>query len=62
VSGSTFSANTAKNGGGSISNSHIAWAAADIFNGGCHEAARGDLERRGSQRRGRRHLPKGRDR
>jgi hypothetical protein len=41
VSGSTFSANTAKNGGGSISNSHIAWAAADIFNGGCHEAAGG---------------------
>ena len=39
VSGSTFSANTAKKGGGTISNSHLLWAAADIFNGPCHEAA-----------------------
>jgi hypothetical protein len=39
VSGSTFSANTAKNGGGSINNFHLAWAAADIFNGGCHQGA-----------------------
>ncbi len=38
VSASTFSANTARNGGGSINNFDIAWAAADIFNGGCHDA------------------------
>jgi hypothetical protein len=39
VSGSTFSANTAKDGGGTINNFNSVWAAADIFNGGCHEAA-----------------------
>ena len=37
VSASTFSTNTAKNGGGSINNFRSVWAAADIFNGGCHE-------------------------
>jgi hypothetical protein len=39
VSASTFSANTAKDGGGTINNFFSVWAAADIFNGGCHEAA-----------------------
>ena len=39
ASGSTFSANTAKNGGGTINNFHLVWAAADIFNGGCHQGA-----------------------
>jgi len=38
VSASTFSANTAKNGGGAINNFFSVWAAADIFNGPCHEA------------------------
>jgi hypothetical protein len=39
VSNSTFSANTAKNGGGTMYNRHLLWAAGDIFNGPCNEAA-----------------------
>jgi hypothetical protein len=41
VSGSTFSANAAKNGGGAINNFYLVWAAADVFNGPCHEVAGG---------------------
>jgi hypothetical protein len=41
VSGSTFSANTAKNGGGAISNSSFVWAAPEIFNGPCYEESGG---------------------
>ena len=47
VSASTFSANTAKSGGGGINNFNSVWTAADVLNGGCHEGAGATWENAG---------------